>query len=135
MNMIRNAFLDYLSNKQARRDSPYQIRVGLCVRQVQNGVAKYYFTHNGFLEYLRTKKINFDYNMLRASILHLEQSLLYGGHLAAPSWGADVGIFTGRYDRCDSVAVFSPSDEVFASHVFIVLKRVVHRVSMFILQK
>ena len=68
MNMIRNAFLDYLSNKQARRDSPYQIRVGLCVRQVQNGVVKYYFTHNGFLEYLRTKKINFDYNMLRETL-------------------------------------------------------------------
>ena len=68
MNMIRNAFMDYLSNKQARRDSPYQIRVGLCVRQVQNGVVKYYFTHNGFLEYLRTKKINFDYNMLRETL-------------------------------------------------------------------
>ena len=80
MNMIRNAFLDYLSNKQARRDSPYQIRVGLCVRQVQNGVAKYYFTHNGFLEYLRTKKINFDYNMLRETLKMFgakEDTLIY----------------------------------------------------------
>ena len=49
MNMIRNAFLDYLSNKKASRDSPNQIRVGLCVRQVQNGGVKYYGTHNGFL--------------------------------------------------------------------------------------
>ena len=80
MNMIRNAFLDYLSNKQARRDSPYQIRVGLCVRQVQNGVVKYYFTHNGFLEYLRTKKINFDYNMLRETLKMFgakEDTLIY----------------------------------------------------------
>lgn len=79
-NMIRNAFLDYLSNKQARRDSPYQIRVGLCVRQVQNGVVKYYFTHNGFLEYLRTKKINFDYNMLRETLKMFgakEDTLIY----------------------------------------------------------
>ena len=80
MNMIRNAFLDYLSNKQARRDSPYQIRVGLCVRQIQNGVVKYYFTHNGFLEYLRTKKINFDYNMLRETLKMFgakEDTLIY----------------------------------------------------------
>jgi len=80
MNMIRNAFLDYLSNKQARRDSPYQIRVGLCVRQVQNGVVKYYFTHNGFLEYLRTKKISFDYNMLRETLKMFgakEDTLIY----------------------------------------------------------
>ena len=80
MNMLRNAFLDYLSNKQARRDSPYQIRVGLCVRQVQNGEAKYYFTHNGFLDYLRTKKINFDYNMLRETLKTFgakEDTLIY----------------------------------------------------------
>ena len=62
---IRNAFINYLSNKQARRDSPFQIRVGLCVRQVKNGEAKYYFTHQGFTDYLRTQKINFDYSMLR----------------------------------------------------------------------
>lgn len=80
MNMIRNAFLDYLSNKQARRDSPYQIRVGLCVRQAQNGSVKYYFTHNGFLEYLRTKKINFDYSMLRETLKMFgakEDTLIY----------------------------------------------------------
>lgn len=62
---IRNAFINYLSNKQARRDSPFQIRIGLCVRQVKNGEAKYYFTHQGFTDYLRTQKINFDYSMLR----------------------------------------------------------------------
>lgn len=63
--LLRNAFVNYLSNKQARRDSPFQIRIGLCVRQTVNGEVKYYFTHQGFTDYLRTQKINFDYSMLR----------------------------------------------------------------------
>ena len=66
--MLQNAFIDYLSNKQSRRDSPYQINVGLCVRSTQNGVTKYYFTHIGFANYLRNQKINFDYTMLRESL-------------------------------------------------------------------
>ena len=65
LSMLRNAFIQYLSNKQARRDCPYQIRVGLCVRQTENGVTKYYFTHRGFSDYLRNQKITFDYTMLR----------------------------------------------------------------------
>lgn len=68
LSMLRNAFIQYLSNKQARRDCPYQIRVGLCVRQSVNGVVKYYFTHRGFSEYLRNQKINFDYAMLRETL-------------------------------------------------------------------
>lgn len=80
LSMLRNAFIKYLSNKQARRDCPYQIRVGLCVRQVENGVAKYYFTHHGFSEFLRNQKINFDYAMLRETLKSfgaVEDSLRY----------------------------------------------------------
>ena len=65
LSMLKNAFIQYLSNKQARRDCPYQVRVGLCVRQTEKGVTKYYFTHRGFSDYLRNQKISFDYNMLR----------------------------------------------------------------------
>lgn len=68
-NMLKKAFMDYLANKQARRDSPYQIRVGLCVRQEIERGAKYYFTHNGFSEYLRVQKISFDFNMLREMLI------------------------------------------------------------------
>lgn len=68
LSALRSAFVTYLSNKQARRDSPYQIKAGLCVRKVVNGVAKYYFTHRGFSEYLRNQKINFDFNMLRETL-------------------------------------------------------------------
>ena len=66
--ILHNAFVNYLASKQARRDSPFQIRVGLCVRQVNNGEAKYYFTHQGFTDYLRTQKISFDYSMLRETL-------------------------------------------------------------------
>ena len=63
--MLKDAFVNYLSNKQARRDSPFQIRMGLCVRQTKKGEAKYYFTHKGFSEYLKNHKIAYDYTMLR----------------------------------------------------------------------
>ena len=66
--MLKNAFIEYLSNKQSRRDCPFQINVGLCVRQESNGVAKYYFTHKGFTDYLRNQKISFDYGMLRETL-------------------------------------------------------------------
>ena len=68
LSMLKTTFIRYLSNKQARRDMPYQIRMGLCVRQSVNGVVKYYFTHRGFSEYLRNQKINFDYTMLRETL-------------------------------------------------------------------
>lgn len=68
LSILHNAFITYLANKQARRDSPYQIKVGLCVRQVKNGQAKYFFTHRGFTDYLRNQKINFDYGMLRETL-------------------------------------------------------------------
>ena len=66
--MLHNAFIRYLSNKQARRDSPYQVWVGLCARQTVNGQVKYFFTHHGFSEYLKNQKINFDYTMLRETL-------------------------------------------------------------------
>ena len=80
VSMLKNAFIDYLSNKQSRRDTPYQINVGLCVRQTVNGVTKYYFTHKGFTDYLRNQKITFDYAMLRETLKKFgaeEDSLTY----------------------------------------------------------
>lgn len=80
LSMLHNAFIDYLSNKQARRDMPYQIKVGLCVRQAVNGNVKYYFTHRGFSDYLRNQKISFDYSMLREMLKQFgaeEDSLTY----------------------------------------------------------
>lgn len=80
LSILRNAFITYLSNKQARRESPYQIKVGLCVRQSKNGQAKYYFTHRGFSDYLRNQKITFDYNMLRETLKlfgAVEDTLVY----------------------------------------------------------
>ncbi len=68
LSMLRNAFVSYLSNKQSRRDCPFQIRMGLCVRKTENGVTKYYFTHKGFFDYLHNQKINFDYTMLRETL-------------------------------------------------------------------
>ena len=93
LSILRNAFITYLSNKQARRDTPFQIRIGLCVRQVVNGQAKYYFTHRGFSDYLRNQKINFDYNMLRETLKTfgaVEDSLSYtnsfGDEVNYPCW-------------------------------------------------
>ena len=67
--MIKQMFIRYLANKQARRDSPYQINANLCVRNTttddkNNVIAKFYFTHDGFSMYLRNNKINFDQTML-----------------------------------------------------------------------
>lgn len=93
LSIIRNAFITYLSNKQARRDSPYQIKVGLCVRQSTDGQVKYYFTHRGFTDYLRNQKINFDYNMLRETLKGfgaVEDTLTYtnamGEEKSYPCW-------------------------------------------------
>jgi len=93
LSMLHNSFVNYLSNKQARRDMPYQIKVGLCVRQARNGVAKYYFTHIGFSEYLRNQKIQFDYSMLREMLLKFgaqEDTLIYtnayGEEVHFPCW-------------------------------------------------
>ena len=93
LSVVGNAFITYLSNKQARRESPYQIKVGLCVRQATNGQAKYYFTHRGFSDYLRNQKIPFDYNMLRETLKSFgaeEDVLTYtnalGDEIHFPCW-------------------------------------------------
>lgn len=73
LSMVRQMFIRYLSNKQARRDSPYQIRANLCVRKTYRDEegkikAKFYFTHTGFAEYLRNNKVSFDQSMLRETL-------------------------------------------------------------------
>ena len=80
LSMLKTTFTRYLSNKQARRDMPYQIRMGLCVRQSSNGVTKYYFTHIGFAEYMKNQKVTFDYSMLRETLIKFgakEDTLVY----------------------------------------------------------
>lgn len=93
LSLLRNSFINYLSNKQARRDSPYQIKVGLCVRQMRNGQAKYFFTHRGFSDYLRNQKISFDYNMLRETLKQfgavedvLQYTNAFGEEMHFPCW-------------------------------------------------
>ena len=93
LSMIRFAFTKYLANKQARRDMPQQIRVNLCVRRMENGVPKYYFTHIGFAEFLKNQKITFDFNMLRETLIQFgakEDVLVYedalGEERRFPCW-------------------------------------------------
>lgn len=61
---LRSEFIAYLSNKQAKRDSPYQIRAGLAYYEVKDGVGKYYFVHSGFIDYLNNRKVKFDLSLL-----------------------------------------------------------------------
>lgn len=98
LSMIRQMFIRYLSNKQARRDSPYQIHANLCVRQTYSDesgkpVAKFFFTHTGFAEYLRNNKVNFDQSMLRETLKSfgaVEDTLKYnnsmGDLVEFPCW-------------------------------------------------
>ena len=98
LSMIRQMFVRYLSNKQARRDSPYQIHANLCVRQTYSAesgkpVAKFFFTHTGFAEYLRNNKVNFDQSMLRETLKSfgaVEDTLRYnnsmGDLVEFPCW-------------------------------------------------
>ena len=80
LSVIKNAFIRYLANKQARRDSPYQIRIGLCVRQVIGNQAKFFFTHEGFAQYLTNSKLKYDPSMLRETLKQfgaIEDVLVY----------------------------------------------------------
>lgn len=98
LSMVRQMFVRYLSNKQARRDSPYQIHANLCVRQTYSDdsgkpVAKFFFTHTGFAEYLRNNKVNFDQSMLRETLKSfgaVEDTLKYnnsmGDLVEFPCW-------------------------------------------------
>lgn len=62
--MLRNEFIAYLSNKQAKRDSPYQIRAGLAYYEKKNNEGKYYFLHSGFIDYLNNRKVKFELSLL-----------------------------------------------------------------------
>ena len=98
LSMVRQMFIRYLSNKQARRDSPYQIHANLCVRQTYSDesgkpIAKFFFTHTGFAEYLRNNKVNFDQSMLRETLKSfgaVEDTLRYnnsmGDLVEFPCW-------------------------------------------------
>lgn len=98
LSMVRQMFVRYLSNKQARRDSPYQIHANLCVRQTYSDesgkpFAKFFFTHTGFAEYLRNNKVNFDQSMLRETLKSfgaVEDTLKYnnsmGDLVEFPCW-------------------------------------------------
>ena len=98
LSMVRQMFIRYLSNKQARRDSPYQIHANLCVRQTYSDesgkpVAKFFVTHTGFAEYLRNNKVNFDQSMLRETLKSfgaVEDTLRYnnsmGDLVEFPCW-------------------------------------------------
>lgn len=84
---LRNSLVAYLANKQSRRDSPYQIKTGLCVREKKEGVTKYYFTHAGFTEYLRNQKIPYDMGMLRENLIRFgakEDIFTYNSSLGEP---------------------------------------------------
>jgi len=99
--MVKQMFIRYLSNKQARRDSPYQIRANLCVRQTTtdsegNIHAKFFFTHTGFAEYLRNNKVQFDQSMLRETLKNFgarEDVLQYdsatGDQISFPCWSKE----------------------------------------------
>ena len=62
--LLRNEFVHYLSNKQAKRDSPYQIRAGLAYYEKKDGIGKYYFLSSGFIDYLNNKKVNYELSIL-----------------------------------------------------------------------
>lgn len=90
------AFVSYLTNKQARRDCPYQIHMGLSVFKEVNGVKKYYFTHRGFYGYLRNQKISFDMSLMRETLKNFgakEDILTYTNSLnevvSFPCWSKE----------------------------------------------
>lgn len=62
--LLRNEFITYLSNKQAKRDSPYQIRAGLAYYEKKDNEGKYYFLHSGFIDYLNNRKFRFEVSLL-----------------------------------------------------------------------
>ena len=90
---LHSAFIRYIGNKQARRDKPFQIRVGLCVRSKYKDTFKYYFTTQGFTEYLRNCRVPFDLSMLRETLKGfgvVEDTLCYtnarGDEISFPCW-------------------------------------------------
>ena len=72
--IIHNAFMSYIASKQSRRDCPFQIHVGLCVKkkkQLADGgeEERYYFTTEGFRMYLLAHKVRYDEAALREMLM------------------------------------------------------------------
>lgn len=105
LSSLHSAFVSYLSNKQARRECPYQIRVGLCVYRGENGKGKYFFTHKGFYDYLSSQRIRFDMDTMRETLKSfgaVEDELVYtnvsGDEVHLPCWSkADDGVLQESY--------------------------------------
>lgn len=77
---VHNAFIQYLANKQTRRDMPYQVRAGLSYRKSENGKSKFYFTAQGFTRYLQNQKVSFDMALMRETLKQfgaIEDVLVY----------------------------------------------------------
>ena len=96
LSIVRNAFILYLANKQTRRDTPYQVRGGLCYRKVENGKAKFFFTAQGFTKYLQNQKVNFDMALMRETLKQfgaIEDILVYtnsfGEEMRFPCWSKE----------------------------------------------
>lgn len=96
LSIVRNTFILYLANKQTRRDTPYQVRGGLCYRKVENGKAKFFFTAQGFTKYLQNQKINFDMALMRETLKQfgaIEDILVYtnsfGEEMRFPCWSKE----------------------------------------------
>ena len=94
--LVYNAFIMYLANKQARRDTPYQVRGGLCYRQVKDGKAKFFFTMQGLTKYLQNQKVNFDIALMRETLKQFgaeEDVLVYvnafGEEIHFPCWSKE----------------------------------------------
>lgn len=64
MSLLHSAFSRFVANRQARREMPFQIRLGLCVRRDvsddEGHCIKYYFTADAFAKYLNNCKIKYD---------------------------------------------------------------------------
>lgn len=96
LSLVHNAFIMYLANKQARRDTPYQVRGGLCYRQVKDGKAKFFFTMQGLTKYLQNQKVNFDIALMRETLKQFgaeEDVLVYvnafGDEIHFPCWSKE----------------------------------------------
>lgn len=96
LSVVRNSFILYLANKQTRRDTPYQVRGGLCYRKVENGKAKFFFTAQGFTKYLQNQKVNFDMALMRETLKQfgaIEDILVYtnsfGEEMRFPCWSKE----------------------------------------------
>ena len=92
LSVLRHAFITYLTSKQARKEFPFQIRMGMTV--FQDG--KFYFTHIGWYDYLKSKRITFEMATMRETLKRFgakEDVLIYqnasGGEVSFPCWSKE----------------------------------------------